>query len=346
MKFNPNVSASYILGVTEDHPEKLFSSPDALKDEYRTLIKIWHPDSHPNKDEANSVVVHLNILYKRAQEKADSGSWESYGQIILIDTDGKKWKVPYKNRKKFEFGTLYYGPLVLAYVIDHAHSKFFENAKSMIDGLKFASDRMKDEMERFLPKIKKTFKTNDGKLVLVMSKTDDVFMLSDVVKAIGGKVDPKHVAWMINRLHNIACYLEYAGISHNSINADTCFISPKHHSMILFGGWWYSTKVGDSVSFVPEANYDAVPSDILRTKVADTRIDRTSIRMLGRQLLGDRSGFNLINDGVPKPLVDYLRHPVGKSAVADFTNFQDVLEASFGPKRFIKLEINPEAIYA
>jgi hypothetical protein len=101
-------------------------------------------------------------------------------------------------------------------------------------------------MERYMPRKRADFEARDGTMVLVIEKTPDVYRLRDLISALGGSIEPKHVAWMMNTVLNIACYLERAGLTHNAITPDSYFVSPKYHSGLLLGDWWFAAKAGQS----------------------------------------------------------------------------------------------------
>jgi hypothetical protein len=345
LKFDPNVTAEFILSLGDD-PERLFSSPEEFEDEFKVLARLWHPDqsTHPKADDVASKI---NVLRDLARKRAAAGHWVlPYGELIVRSTDGRTWKVPFSRRRKFDMGEVLYGPKVLAWAFDRSRDRFYEAAKRNIKDLRYSSGNMEKEFSRLLPKVRQSFVAEDGRRFIVIDKTKDVFSARDLLDHLGGRLDPRHAAWFTSRLLNIACYLEWSGTSHNSINMDTVFVSPEMHSVLLLGGWQYATAVGSKVSYVPGANLDCVPSDVKSTKVSDTRTDRLSLRALAREMLGDRTGMTLIKElGVPEPMASFLRGSLGKNSIEDYANWQGVLQSSFGPKRFVKLEIPESAIY-
>lgn|GEM_PF-6159183 len=69
MKFNSNASAEFILDTPLDHPERIFSSPSTMRDEYKILAKKWHPDVVGDLGSAEAVLAHINVLFKNAKDK-------------------------------------------------------------------------------------------------------------------------------------------------------------------------------------------------------------------------------------------------------------------------------------
>lgn len=339
------LSAAQILAIPLSSPEMLFSEPTSVKDEHRQLAKRWHPDMNADAA-APAVIAHINVLAEAADEKVKIGQWERPFELELTrKRDKARIKVRYKRKIPFELGQSYYNATKLVYVLDKQFNDLFDAGNQAIANFSFPSDRIKKEMDKYLPSRRDRFETSAGECVLVVDKTDDAFLLRDVQAALGGKIDPKHVAWIMSASLNIACYLEVTGITHNGISADSLFVSPKFHSIMIYGGWWYSAPVGSKLAAVPTFSHRIAPPDILRAKKADPRIDLACIRAMGRELLGDITGMTLLGKGVPKPMVDFLRQPSSSSARKDYAAWSQVLEASFGPRRFTELDIKESDIF-
>ena len=178
-----------------------------------------------------------------------------------------------------------------------------------------------------------------------MPKTEDILLLADVIKYLK-RLDPKHMAWVVSSLLNILCFYEVAGLTHNGLTVDTVFISPQFHSAFPLGGWWYAARVKSPLKFLPPAVHKVAPADIVASKIAGNRIDLACVRAIAREAIGDPTGSRLqVTPDIPKPLADWLRLPPARKAVDDYENWQRVLKDSFGPRRFLKLDIDPSAIY-
>lgn len=323
-------SADAILAMRE--PEQLFTSPATAKSEHRELLKIWHPDI--NADErAADVSARINELYLFALRRIEAGTWHTPGLLEIVGMDGGKRRVRYRMKHAFELGEMVYGDTVLAFLVNPEHADLFKIGRERLARLAFRDDHMRKEMARFLPKVLSTFEAQDGRHVMVQEKTPDVFLLRDVLAALGGEIDARHVAWIGSAFHNIACYLEWARLTHNGISIDTCFVSPKMHSGLLLGGWWYSAEFGTRLKAVPEHVYRFAPPDILRAKRAEYRLDLTLLRTMLRELLGDATGMTLAAAGKSnKPMVDFLRRPTSGSAREDYAHWGDkVLRPASAP---------------
>jgi hypothetical protein len=337
------LTPSDILSIKQ--PEKLFSGETAVEAEYRILAKIWHPDR--NKDpQANDVFAQVGTLYRAAKQKIEAGSWEIPGLYFFTDTTGKKFQVRYKRKHVFELGEMYVGEYTVTYFIDKSAQDLFDNAKKMMRSFTFANDKMKAEIQRYLPELHTVNETAD-RLVMVVKKDPEMILLRDLLDHLGGKIDPKHVAWMLSTIYNISCYLKYAKLTHNSIGPDTFFVSPKKHSGALIGGWWYSAPLGNKLSAAPARTITYAPRDLTTKKIADFRVDSELIRATGRELLGDGGGSKLLSDPlIPNALLNWLRTPGTGDAYREYEDWvKSVLKDSFGERRFVELKVQPSDVY-
>lgn len=340
------MDATAILAIPESQPERLFpNSEDEAKKLFRDMAKQWHPDV--NKDpKAQEVFDRLHNLYEKVLEKIKNKTWSKPGELSILGKDGKTRVIKYRRKRAFELGEMAYGNGVLCYIVrPDAKDLFGRGLETIKHSFTYKDDKIKGEIERYLPAVLDSFETDDGSNVLVLAKTPDVFLLQDVIDFMG-PLDPKHVCWIMSSFHNLACYLRTIGMTHNAISTTTCFISPKYHSGLLFGGWWYSQYTGKNLIAIPGHSANNCPSDILKSKIADPRLDMALIRQMGLDCLGDPTGVNLLHDGkTPRPLVDFLRLPSDGDAFKDYKKWEKVRSDSFGKRRFVEMQVEASDIY-
>src|SRR5262249_17943265 len=144
-------------------------------------------------------------------------------------------------------------------------------------------------------------------------------------------------------LLNLACYLDYAGLTHNAIGLDSVFVAPEAHRVALLGGWWYAAGRDERLRALPAHAAALAPPDMLSARRADIRLDLALIRGLRRTLLGDE--MRLARGGIaPRAMVDWLRGAASDAALRDYELWGSVLEASFGARRFVKLGVTASDI--
>jgi serine/threonine protein kinase len=292
------------------------------------------------------VFTHINWLYEQAVKKLEWGEWEIPGQLLINTVEGKTFKFKYRSKHEIDVGDMYVGDNYVFFSVLKENDDLYEIAKRRINGFKYANDGMKEEISKLLPKIHDEHETADRR-IMVVKKTPDVFLLRDVLNHFDGKMNPKHVAWIVSRLYNLVCYLKYAKIVHSGISIDSVFISPQYHSALLLGDWWYSTAEGSNLIALPSISSAMIPADIIKNKKSVFKIDLELVKSVGRHLLGDIVGSKLLTDKeIPRPLLNWLRSPSKNNAFEEYETWQkNFLIDSFGKRKFVELNVTAEQIY-
>jgi len=306
------------------------------KAEYRELSRKFHPDKY-NGDSA--VMARINSLYDKALHLFSIGEWEKSNQITLVPRAGKATSHNYLSEKPFELGTFYICDCEVIYILDSQHEKYYRNAIKRIESLKFASDRMKKEMSRFMPELKFNYRLKDDRWCMGFKKTEDVFALEDLLSYFDGEIPPQHSAWIISRLSNICCYFDYMNIAHNGVSLSNCFVSPKHHTIILLGGWWYCAGQGERMIGTQKAIYDVIPVREKGDKTSTIVTDLESSKLIGRLILGKK------NATTPQAMTKFLQSGSQERAVDEFNKWDSALTEAFGVRKFIELDVAKSDIY-
>ena len=335
------MNAAAILAIPETEPERLFKVPDQLVSEYRALVKRWHPDAGGD----TAVFAHIGALYRQAEQKIHKGIWQPPGLLEITDRYGKRYRLQYRSRRPFELGEMFIGLSVVTYVIPRSHEALVLNALKQIGHIRYPDQTFRKSLEPCLPKVLRAFETATDWVVCIQKRPDEV-LLADLIKHLGGQIEPKHTAWIISSLLNLACFLDVAGVTLNSMSVSTVLASPTKHAVSLYGGWWYAAEAGKLLTHLPP---DTLPlaSAALRThKVATGELDLQSIKAIGRACLGDPSGGSLRGrKDLPSPFSQFLQLPAAKSAFVEYERWPKVLEDSFGPRRYHELKITGEDVY-
>jgi hypothetical protein len=335
-----------ILGIPLQAPERLFSGEaNVAKRQFRALAALWHPDRN-SSTQAGRVFAHIGALYREAAEQIGEGAYRGAGTIRLTRTDGSTCLLRYLRRHAFELGDLYVGRSVLVYLIDPVHRDLYDRARRMAASFRFASSEMRAEVERYLPSVESAFETAD-KLVLAVKKPPETVLLRDLLDHLGGRIDARHVAWIISGLLSICCYLQFSGLVHAAISPDALLVSPPQHSTLLPGGWFHAYGAGARIETVPTRTYEWIPKSLLKDRIATPRINLELVRATGRELLGDVSGAALPWDtSLPRPMVDWLIYPSAGDAFTDYELWHEVLKDSFGVRRFVELPVREADVYS
>lgn len=356
-----DLGADALLSVPLSEPERIFpADKEGIKALFRKLARRWHPD-HNHDPQAVTVFNHVTGLSESAESKLEAGMWHVPGLLQIKQKSGKDAKINYLRKHDFELGEFYVCKDKVVYVVRPDFTDLFENGVGTIQGFRYPNDKMRAQFEPQLPKFVGQFEAADGRRVMVIDRDEQMVLLRDLLEHQGGKMDPKQVAWIMSRLHNMTCYLQWAGMAHNAISADTVFvlpkdhtfkptadqqISPKDHTMALLGGWWYAAKENQRLLGLPPQTVNYAPRSVLADGRSDIRTDHALIRVTGREILGDITGVKLARNGTPQPMADWLALPGSGDAMKDFDTWQKkVLKDSFGARRYVELDVKPGDVY-
>jgi hypothetical protein len=352
-----DLSAEDLLAIPDTQPERLFKVPkhDAVHKEFQRLAAKWHPDVCTDP-KAMDVITHLGILRQKAIDKLEAGIWEGPSRVLFqmkppLYPSGTKplLDIHYKQRHKFELGEYYVCEHAVVYVINSVNKDLVDNFINQMKSFRYASDLMKQEFECYMPQFLSPETSEprellDGRWIFVIKKAPDQILLRDLKEYLG-VVDPKHVAWIISCLLNLACFLEFNQITLNDISLDTVYVNPELHTASLLGGWFYATKRGVKLTAVPKRTLNLLPLSALASKKSSNKTDLELIRVTARELLGDSTGTGPIT-GIPPALLEWTRFPTSGSAKKDYKNWYDkVLPESFGKRHFTKLDVTAEQLY-
>jgi len=338
-------TAGDILGIPETSPQVLFPGDEqAITKAYRKLVMRWHPD-RCGDPKANDVIGHLGKLKAAALRMIGAVKAPARTREFRA-ADGKLFRFRYNSSHRIDVGEVIVGDASVAYVFERDFTDIADAEQTRVAAIEYADPRMRKEMERFLPSLKKEVRQQDA-TVLVYSKTPDQFLLVDLIRHCGGRIDPVHAAWIVSGLENIVAYLGWAGISHGAIDATNVLVSPQYHSVALVGGWGFATPMGERPKALPGRTLSALPRMTVAGTPSDPTVDLELVRMTGRECLGDASGGLLVLDkAVPAAMTSWLIMPPSKDAFADYRSWEETLAKAYGKRRFVQWDVEPAAVYA
>lgn len=237
--------------------------------------------------------------------------WSMAEKETFITKDGTPITVNFINKAVDGHATMYVTRSAVLYLFPRAYSKEAEDMQSGLSMLKFPEADIKG-LGRCFPTLTGRFELNDGGVLLSFAREATIFPLS-----IYGALPAHHVAWIISRMENIACVLEYSGLCHHDISINSVFINPITHEAILYGGWWNVCKKDEKGIGKLLPNKDLV-----------------DIRKTAKTILGYNGG------AVPKELEVFLNEEPIRDAFDDFTVWDKVIEEGFGGRHFHKMSVD------
>ena len=338
MPDNLKLTAEEILQTDFHNPEKIFSLDNFTKEFYR-LRKKWHPD-YSTDPKANDVFQHLVLMAETAKGRIVSNTWNGKAALQYTKTaDDKTFRFNYRSLREFELGKMYIGKSHVIYVVDPKNKDLFDNGVKAIRGIKYSEKKFENQFKPLLPKIIQSGETDIG-YVLVIDKPKDFVLLQDLLDFLpNNTLHPKHTAWVLSSMYNIAMFLNHLGITHNSIMASTIFVDPSNHSCMLLGGWWYAAKQNTKLKAIPSELIKILPKKLFTDKMAKTCYDSQAIKAVAINCLGDSTlgGSKLLfNKDIPKQIVNWIRTPASDSALEEYEGWNKTLENSYGERKFIK----------
>lgn len=329
------MNADYIKSIPLETPGVLFKYQDSIKQAYKDLAKVWHPDKSTGDAD---VFAHITQLYNNALEMAKASHWDTGSTLALSTTKGTKYSMRYKYKQEFELGTYFVSDTVITYMIRQEYSSLVETA---IQNMKpvFPDKKMEAELSRFLPSINIVVDTTDHRFI-ILNKTKEVVPLRWVVQHFD-KVDPRQTAWMTSALLNLCCGMQVSGVVHNDISLDSVFVSLKYHSVCLFGGWWWSGRDGAPMTSVPKRTFQMLPTKVKNKKQNSVITSMTLSKATIREAMGSLSGPSLrTNKDIPVPFVDWLLSPCNSDAIATYIEWKSkVLPAMKYKREFVLWDV-------
>ena len=247
--------------------------------------------------------------------KADE-LWNDADEKLFTAADGKQISVSYLYNYSGSDADVY---VARRNIIFHFHkngavlSELCRRNISMLDYPSADIRRLSD----FFPNVAGGYELDDGTYILAVTKDEDEYPLS-LFGGLGGR----HVAWIISRMENLCCVLEFSGLVHPEIDPYNLFINPYTHQAALYGNWW---KVCRNNSLDGEG-----------------RIMRTSENLIGLR----NTASSILNDPeAPAALSEFIGSTPGIDAYEDFSYWDEMLIKAYGERKFINMDTDDSRIY-
>lgn len=309
----------------------------------------------------------LNQTPKAAPEE---GFWVDASREELVREDGAVMEITYLVKRRTDLCAMYVARRNILFLFEPEHAGYAARYREMTERLVYPSPEMKRELANYVPRVVTECRLADDRIFLAIEKKEGTYPL----KMLGTLMD-RHVAWIVSRLENLCCLLDYNNMVLNAFTAENLFVDPANHQIYLYGGWWFagytgSETTGASESVIPYLKKSKhfpgyhLPDQKSRC-TAET--DLESIRLVAARLLGypdrealrtgtnsDPKGENVHPDSrqslqglpLPEPFRRFLLQPPARNARADFAKWDRVLSESYGERKFIPLSMTEEEIYS
>ncbi len=250
----------------------------------------------------DNVLQYVRSFNDRVFEEGDVLKlWSDSDIETLVSSGGSTIEITYTYRSKTDDIEVFINKNSVIYLFPAEKKHCADSMIRNIESLKYPSADIKN-MRNIFPHLKARYELENGGVILAFAKSENaypMFVFSDL--------HPKHVAWMVSRMENISCLLEFNERDHRHMDEDNLFINPKSHEVLLYGGWW-DMAAGRPVSCLE-------------------KLRKTAKRVTGSMLKEGPEEYEKFLDSVPK-----------SSAYDDFEYWDSVIENGFGGHKFAGFE--------
>ncbi len=304
----------------------------AIKAEFRRLAFQFHPDR--NHDPlASDVFAHIELMKKQALNRGARPS------EVFVREDGTSFRMEYLRRSIGQGCTVFTGMTRIAYFIPKENDDLGRDA--VMHSWKYADKKMETEMSRFIAPMVRQERLKNGRLV-IFARNKDQILMRDLMDLEGLPIEPVHVTWMISRMINLCCYLEWSKISHGAISPEFLLVSLDMHSVSLCGPVLYKSEFGKRPTALPNRTMKVANWFTNKNAESDSKVDLALIRQTALELLGETGGARLrSNPKMRKEITNWLLSPSAKTALDDYKNW----ETARGDRRFAEYGKTAQVIY-
>lgn len=262
----------------------------------------------------------------RARQLRADALWDKADHAEFDCTDGSTIEIRYLYSDTFSGGEMFVARRNIVFRFSDMNAPEPEQFRKAVSLLDYPSADTR-QLARFFPNISGGFRLHDGSSLLVIKKDIEEYPLS-----LFGKLDGRHVAWIISRMENLCCVLEYNSLVHPQLSADTLFINPFTHQAALYGGWWLAVK---NNSFSRD-----------RSRICTTKENLIGLRNTAARLLGfSRTGDVKAGPDIPKALADFINSAPKSNAYEDFAYWDEMLIKAYGERKFTKFTTDDKQVY-
>jgi len=240
----------------------------------------------------------LSFYMAKAMAREDDYSgddlWEETGNVSFIMDNSKPLTIAYMDKYIYPGMECFLAKKSVVYVFDD--EKEADMFMKGLLSLTFPEADMK--LDRCFPMLTQRLHLKDGREVLVFVRKPYFYPVE-----VFAPLKAEHLAWVISRMENICCALEFSEISHGDISTASVFVNPVTHEGMLFG-------------------------DYRNVKRFSTQGDLKKIRETAKQVMERDSG--------PSELFAFLDSKPRANAYEDFEYWDTVIEKGFGGHKFVR----------
>ncbi len=258
------------------------------------------------------------FLKQKLEELNQDTYWKQHAQTVtFIAEDDSVVEISYVHHVVSRNTSIFMGRsnVFLLFSDPNDAPCYIETAYS----LKYPPDD-KYDMKQFFPEITHRFTLRDRRVLVVISRGRDEYPLVSF-----RKLPDVHAAWIVSRLENLCCLLQYNDLVLSDIDIRDLYIDPSTHQVYLYGGLWRVRRTSELRENPYEAELLAV-----------------------RRIATETMGFSRMEDtrsAVPEDFYTFLLEKPKGDAFSDFSQWDVSLMLAYGKRTFRKLGLNESTLY-
>lgn len=334
-------------------PEDIFDgvvTMDDLKEIFRTLSMLVHPDKNPrSKTKANEAFALLGNWRDRAEQKLKEGTYGDRSAIEPVVVTTKKTTYTLKRHlASADICNVYAGvdkdgkPVLAKVTRSPANNSMMLNEQQVLDYLWNDAPKKTSKAMCHIPEMVDSFELASGKIkkrVNVFMLKEGYVSLAEVMTAYPDGIDMRDAAWMLNRLLGALLVAHIAEVVHGAVLPENYIIHPEKHNGILIN-WAYAKRGWKPLTVISATNKDAYPPEVFNKPVKSSRgIDVYMAALMIKRLIGK-------NWPTVAPRIQGLfkacwlgpAHRT-KDVWVLFTEFKELLEKIYGSRKYRKFEM-------
>lgn len=331
-------------------PDDLFGAlpaptPAALKQRYRELAAIAHPDRNPGRvAEAEEAFKRLQQWYVVAQmQLARHGHAAPYLDVATRLHHYMSDAAPFPGDLCDLFPAEADGRRVLLKVVRHARNNDLLQAEAR--ALQEIDHAVTGQAVRaHFPTLWESFPMRDAagvqRQVNVLQHEGEYVSLAKVLQVYPTGIELADAAWMFNRLLAALAVIHNLGLVHGAVTPAHILIRPADHNGLLID-WCYSVPTGDLIQAMSPPYTGDYPPEVPARQPATAATDLYMAARCLLRLLGGNPVTGALSDRIPKPLQRLLRScllPAPQRRASDvwelFDDFQEILHERYGQRKF------------
>ncbi len=261
------------------------------------------------------------FLKKKLEELNMDEYWKHHAQTVTFVTeDDSVVEISYIHNVTVEKTEIFMGRSNVFLLFNAP-----EEAKHYVDAASSVQLPPDDKhnMKQFLPEITHQFTLRDRRVLLVITRGRYEYPLV----SFRGLPDV-HAAWIVSRLENLCCLLQYNHLTVPDLDIRDIYINPETHQAYLYGGLWRANRIVGALSSA-------------KTYEAELR----SVRKIASEAMGF-SEIENAQKAMPEAFYDFLREKPKDDAFSDFAWWDVSLTLAYGKRVFRDLGLKESTLYS